>query len=63
VNEWELIDRLNDPKELKNEYNNPKYADVVEKLKKELVAIRQKYGDSEEISKSIQDRYLKAIKK
>jgi hypothetical protein len=63
VNEWELIDRLNDPKELKNEYNNPKYADVVEKLKKELVAIRQKYGDSEEISKNIQDRYLNAIKK
>jgi hypothetical protein len=63
VNEWELIDRLNDPQELKNEYNNPKYADVVEKLKKELVAIRQKYGDSEEISKNIQDRYLKAINK
>jgi hypothetical protein len=36
---------------------------VVEKLKKELVAIRQKYGDSEEISKNIQDRYLKAINK
>jgi hypothetical protein len=63
VNEWELIDRLNDPQELKNEYNNPKYADVVEKLKKELVVIRQKYGDSEEISKNIQDRYLKAINK
>ena len=63
VNEWELIDRQNDPQELKNEYNNPKYADVVEKLKKELVAIRQKYGDSEEISKNIQDRYLKAINK
>jgi hypothetical protein len=63
VNEWELIDRLKDPQELKNEYNNPKYADVVEKLKKELVAIRQKYGDSEEISKNIQDRYLKAINK
>ncbi|MFN6080386.1 MAG: sulfatase/phosphatase domain-containing protein, partial [Bacteroidota bacterium] len=61
--EWELIDRQNDPQELKNEYNNPKYADVVEKLKKELVAIRQKYGDSEEISKNIQDRYLKAINK
>jgi hypothetical protein len=54
---------LKDPQELKNEFNNPKYADVVEKLKKELVVIRQKYGDSEEISKNIQDRYLKAINK
>jgi hypothetical protein len=36
---------------------------VVEKLKKELVEIRKKYGDSAEISKGIQEKYLKAIQK
>lgn len=63
VNEWELIDRRNDPLELKNVYNDPKYAEIVNKLKKELVEIRKKYGDSEEISQRIQDRYMQAIEK
>jgi arylsulfatase A-like enzyme len=63
VNEWELIDRKKDPHELKNVYNDPNYAEVLIKLKKELVEIRKKYGDSEEISQRIQDRYLKAIEK
>ena len=63
VNEWELIDRKNDPLELKNVYNDPKYAEIVIKLKKELVEIRKKYGDSEELSQRIQDRYMQAIEK
>jgi arylsulfatase A-like enzyme len=63
VNEWELIDRKKDPHELKNVFNDPNYAEVLIKLKKELVEIRKKYGDSEEISQRIQDRYLKAIEK
>jgi arylsulfatase A-like enzyme len=63
VDEWELIDRQKDPQELKNVYDDPKYATVVEKLKKELVEIRKKYGDSAEISQGIKEKYLKAIQK
>ena len=33
---WELFDPATDPLELKNEYNNAEYGDVVEELKKEL---------------------------
>lgn len=63
IDEWELIDREKDPQELKNVYHDPNYSQVVEKLKKELVEIRKKYGDSAEISKGIQEKYLKAIQK
>lgn len=63
VDEWELIDRLIDSQELKNVYDDPAYAVILQKLKKELVEIRKKYGDSKEISQSIQDRYLNALKK
>jgi arylsulfatase A-like enzyme len=63
IDEWELIDRQKDPLELKNVFHDPNYAHVVKKLKKELVEIRKKYGDSDEISRSIQERYLKAIQK
>jgi len=61
IDEWELIDRKNDPLELKNVYHDPAYAEVVLKLKKELKELRNKYGDSEEISESIKNRYLESI--
>lgn len=49
VNEWELYDRLKDPKELNNVYNDSAYADVVIDLKKRLAELRVKYKDSEEL--------------
>ena len=52
VDEWELYDRLNDPNEINNVYNNPEYSDIVNKLTKELKEIRVKYKDSEELDKS-----------
>jgi arylsulfatase A-like enzyme len=36
VDEWELIDRKNDPKELKNVYDDPKYAAIVKELHQKL---------------------------
>ena len=46
VDEWELYDREKDPQEMKNVYNDPEYADVVERLKKKLSELRIKYKDS-----------------
>ena len=57
VDEWELYDRLKDPMEMKNEYDNPEYADVVAKLKEELAGLRVKYKDSEELDQKFIDLY------
>ena len=51
VDEWELYDRLNDPNEMNNVYNDPAYADVVKDLKVKLTDLRIKYKDSEELDK------------
>lgn len=58
VDEWELIDRKNDPNELKNVYDDPAYADVKKELHAKLDALRAKYGDSSEISQDYLNRYL-----
>ncbi len=49
VDEWELYDRIRDPQEMNNVYNEPEYADTVEKLKRELAELRLKYRDSVEL--------------
>ncbi|RTE54311.1 DUF4976 domain-containing protein [Arenibacter aquaticus] len=59
VDEWELYDRIKDPKEMNNVYDDPDYADVVAKLKKELAALRVKYKDSKELD----DKYIEQSKK
>lgn len=41
--EWEFYDLKNDPKELKNQYLNPEYAEEIEIAKKELVRLRDHY--------------------
>jgi len=46
IDEWELYDLLKDPNEMKNVYNDPAYADVVERLKKELKRLRRMYKDT-----------------
>ena len=60
VDEWELYDRKNDPQEMKNVVNDPAYADVVVKLKKQLVELREQYGDSSELDQEILRKYLEA---
>ena len=52
IDEWELYDRLKDPSEVNNVYDNPEYKDVLEKLTQELKEMRIKYKDSEELDKS-----------
>lgn len=63
VDEWELIDRVNDPNEMKNVYGDPAYADIQKDLHARLEQLRAKYGDSSELSQSYIDRYLEDISK
>ena len=57
VDEWELYDRLKDPGEMKNVYDDPAYAEVVAKLKEDLAALRVKYQDSEELDRKYIEQY------
>jgi len=59
VDEWELYDRMKDPQEMQNEYNNPEYADVVAQLKEELAELRVKSQDSAELDQHFIDMYNK----
>ena len=52
VDEWELYDRINDPSEMNNVYNDLNYKDIVAKLTIELKEMRIKYKDSEELDKN-----------
>lgn len=58
VDEWELYDRLNDPNEMNNVYDNPEYAEVVEELKDKLEELRKQYGDSDELNQHYIDIHL-----
>jgi arylsulfatase A-like enzyme len=45
IDEWELYDLEKDPKEMKNVFGDPAYANIVKELKVELKALRDKYKD------------------
>ena len=46
IDEWELYDLKKDPREMKNVYHDPAYANVVKELKAELQRLRSKYKDN-----------------
>ncbi|WP_339841208.1 sulfatase [uncultured Maribacter sp.] len=60
VDEWELYDRLNDPNEMNNVFNDPAYASTVKKLQKDLVKMRKYYKDSPEQDQKYIDKYKSA---
>jgi arylsulfatase A-like enzyme len=60
VDEWELYDRLKDPQEMKNVFDDPAYADVVSKLKIQLTKLRVKYKDTEALDNQYIDASMKA---
>ncbi len=57
VDEWELYDRINDPQEMVNVYNDPAYAATVAELHKKLDELRVKYKDSAELDRKYIDLY------
>jgi len=57
VNEWELYDRIKDPHEMTNVYNNPAYTTKVAELHKKLDELRIKYKDSPELDRKYIDLY------
>ena len=50
---WELYDLKKDTLELENVYDDPAYADVVEKLTLQLRQLQVKYKDSDELAQSL----------
>ena len=56
--QWELIDRVKDPTELKNVYQDPAYAEIRADLHQRLEALRKKYKDSSDISEGYIDMLL-----
>jgi len=48
IDEWELFDLKNDPRELNNLYNDPGYREEVINLKKRLNELRKRYKDDNE---------------
>lgn len=45
IDVWEFYDLDNDPKEMKNQINNPLYASIIDNLKKEIDRLQQQYDD------------------
>ena len=48
--EWEFYDLEKDPDELVNLYNDPEYAEQIEQVRKQLVALRQDVEDDSDVS-------------
>ena len=58
TDEWELIDRIKDPQELTNVYDDPAYAEIRKDLHARLEGLREKYGDNSQISQRYLNEYL-----
>ena len=43
LDEWEFYDTEQDTHEMKSEYDNPDYAEIVERLKGELARLKKEY--------------------
>lgn len=59
IDEWELYDLEKDPSEMKNVYSDPAYREVRESMHVKLEKVRKKYGDSDELNRSLLGKSLK----
>jgi arylsulfatase A-like enzyme len=53
LNEWELFDLQKDPRELKNVYSDPAYADVVRRLKEEMSRLKKELKDENQFENAV----------
>lgn len=44
---WEFYDMNNDPKEMNNAYNDPKYAEIIAEMKQELIKVRAELNEDD----------------
>lgn len=44
---WEFYDLKQDPKEMNNAYNDPKYKDIIEDLKEQLITLREDLNETD----------------
>lgn len=51
---WEFYDLRNDPKEDRNQYNNPIYASIIEQMKKDLLRLKKEAGDTDKNNPKMQ---------
>ena len=58
IDEWELFDRLTDPMEMKNVYDDSSYTEIVKTLKTQLTELRKLYKDSRELDLYYIKEYL-----
>lgn len=49
IDKWELFDLSTDPRELVNQYDNPQFGKVKERMHKELKRLMTKYEDKQEL--------------
>ncbi len=61
VDEWELYDLKLDPNEMNNVYADEDYDDIRKELHVQLEALRQQYGDSEELTQQYLQSSLKQL--
>jgi arylsulfatase A-like enzyme len=57
VDEWDLYDLVKDPNEMKNVYNDAEYSKIQAHLKKDLIQLRKKYKDSEDLDRKFIQTY------
>jgi len=43
--EWEFFDMKNDPREMHNLYSDPKYAQLIQRLKEQMAKLQREAGD------------------
>lgn len=64
VDDWELLDRVADPRETRSYYADPDYRQVVAELRAELNRLREEFGDTEPPPASaFGDRPLPAVER
>ena len=44
---WDFYDLQHDPHENHNAYNDPEYAPIIKKMKKDLIKLREEAGDTD----------------